>query len=741
MSELLIPCPKCTSALKLPNRSLLGKLGKCPQCQHKFVLKEPEEVELELAEDEPAIGAAPQWVPNEPAGSPAEENAFDFPGVSDEPAFPVVGDQPAGTSVAVDTQAKTQVTEAPSAPFIERGQSLDEVVKLLGKPAKKKIVSAKVKNPKDGQVVTRKRDYLLFQHAAGPYKVLFDRNQVVEVHSQPESASKSAQTASETTPIAPSASSYRPGQRKKKQRMMGIVTGALIALVIVGGVAWVNNQPAPVADLGPKKEPPKVDENYVQEKSNSELAFVASNEFLKKTLPPKGQPITLEMAPLGTSAIINLHPAELWGTNPQFQEFRAALGQKFGTWMESQIETLSGFKPTEVARMQIYLAQPGQNMDPIVATNVQLVEPRKRSAFLVDYGFKRVEGSDSNDFFTKDDRVYRLSPDANGDVPSFSVWPMRDMEEMKSVQTGGGSARPGLDELVPLTDQNRPLTIAFSRDDLLKFREELLPETIRPAAETVLEWLESGIEIDAVVWSMQLTDRNFVSQLQVRRGNNGSSLQTVTRTMEKHLRQLPEELLTMVQKMSPAQRGYRQIIGRLPAMMQMYALKTLTGKGDRYVQLTTVLDERAAPNLALAALLTWDESTRTDFTKKAGPKPSTNDPKLPTTIAERLRLPIEAEFTRRPLQEAIADVEEATKLTIEINGDALKFAGYTKNMPQSFNLGVVPSEHALAKMFSQYDKMCICIKDENKKLLEVTTFQFAEKDKLKPLKLEMPKEK
>ena len=118
MSELLIPCPKCSSALKLPNRSLLGKLGKCPQCQHKFVLKEPEEVELQLAEDEPAVGAAPQWVPNEPAGEPPSENAFDFPGVTDEPAFPMVGDQPTGPSVAVETKTETVTSRTPSAPLI-----------------------------------------------------------------------------------------------------------------------------------------------------------------------------------------------------------------------------------------------------------------------------------------------------------------------------------------------------------------------------------------------------------------------------------------------------------------------------------------------------------------------------------------------------------------------------------------------------------------------------------------------
>ncbi len=82
MSSLQIPCPQCGSELKLRDRSLLGRKGKCPKCGHAFILEEPEEVELELApvDPGPAVGTAAHWVPDQPAAP--------FP--SPAPAFPAL---------------------------------------------------------------------------------------------------------------------------------------------------------------------------------------------------------------------------------------------------------------------------------------------------------------------------------------------------------------------------------------------------------------------------------------------------------------------------------------------------------------------------------------------------------------------------------------------------------------------------------------------------------------------------
>ena len=81
MPDVLISCPKCGKGLKLRDRSKLGRPGRCPACQHKFILQEPEEVELELADAVPAVGTGARWVPD-------EESAQHVPDSSRSPSPP-----------------------------------------------------------------------------------------------------------------------------------------------------------------------------------------------------------------------------------------------------------------------------------------------------------------------------------------------------------------------------------------------------------------------------------------------------------------------------------------------------------------------------------------------------------------------------------------------------------------------------------------------------------------------------
>ncbi|MFP6766468.1 MAG: hypothetical protein VB858_22755, partial [Planctomycetaceae bacterium] len=179
--------------------------------------------------------------------------------------------------------------------------------------------------------------------------------------------------------------------------------------------------------------------------------------------------------------------------------------------------------------------------------------------------------------------------------------------------------------------------------------------------------------------------------------------------------------------------GRRRIIGRFPAMTQVFARSTISavgmtedGRPNRYAQLVTSIDERGAPNLALGALLTWDESTRTDFSKATGPKPQTSGPKLPDLVAERLKIQIEVEFNRTPLQEALSYIAEECQTTVEIDGDALKDKGYTKNMPQTFSMTDTGME-VIKEIVGNYDSMCLVVLEKQKRFL-ITTTSFARKN-------------
>ncbi|MCA9037886.1 MAG: hypothetical protein KDA91_22315, partial [Planctomycetaceae bacterium] len=97
MATVTIHCPKCSASLKLADRSMLGRKGKCPKCSHRFVLQEPEEVELTLAEppaparpaskaiNPPVLkGTSAKWVPDGPKADPGDppvipSNSFPTP--------------------------------------------------------------------------------------------------------------------------------------------------------------------------------------------------------------------------------------------------------------------------------------------------------------------------------------------------------------------------------------------------------------------------------------------------------------------------------------------------------------------------------------------------------------------------------------------------------------------------------------------------------------------------------------
>ena len=184
MSGILIPCPECGSGLRLKDRSKLGKLGRCPKCGNRFVLNEPEEVELELADASvPNTGTRAQWIPDsqEPSAQPARSRPSERSQPAGENAggFPIITDPKPGAGIQISTH-----------PTITVGMSLEEVVKLLGKPAKRKRMSelaaqAKKQGKKFEAPADASREYLVFQHAAGPYKLIFLDDKVVEIHSQP----------------------------------------------------------------------------------------------------------------------------------------------------------------------------------------------------------------------------------------------------------------------------------------------------------------------------------------------------------------------------------------------------------------------------------------------------------------------------------------------------------------------------------------------------------------------------
>ncbi len=125
---------------------------------------------------------------------------------------------------------------------------------------------------------------------------------------------------------------------------------------------------------------------------------------------------------------------------------------------------------------------------------------------------------------------------------------------------------------------------------------------------------------------------------------------------------------------------------------------------------------------------------------KSDEKPTTSETDKPKeepsdSVTNRLKTEVEADFNRIPLQDAFKLIADKCEVKISIDGDALKAAGFTKNMPQTLTLGKTTGLDAIAAILKRYESekvpMVLVVDDAQKKAL-ITTTEFAEKGKLTP---------
>ena len=102
---------------------------------------------------------------------------------------------------------------------------------------------------------------------------------------------------------------------------------------------------------------------------------------------------------------------------------------------------------------------------------------------------------------------------------------------------------------------------------------------------------------------------------------------------------------------------------------------------------------------------------------------------------------IDVDFQRIPLQDAFAFIGEEIKATIEIDGDALKAGGFTKNMPQTFKKQQITALEAIAMILQKYqtthkpEQSMVIVVDEDKKKIIVSTEGACKVKKLTPYKV------
>lgn len=519
-------------------------------------------------------------------------------------------------------------------------------------------------------------------------------------------------------------------KKNAKRRNTAIIAGILTAAAVGGAVYFAQDhlEAAKLAEEEAAK--PKVDEEHQAEKER----LRQNTEIAKASSPTTGGPIPMNCMPLGARIIISVRPAELWKAGSRGEEVRYCLGP-FGEWATARLTELCQFEPAQIEHALIGIIPGEVGEPPQVAAIARLVEAPKKSDLIKKFGGERNQDH-GYPMYVRDDLSFLIG----SDLKMIAVAPSGvAAEEMASSVQYANPQSDGIDALLPQTDSERHLTIIFEPQILMTHRDSIFPEKVRKLIDNSVRHFFNEDDIETVVWSMHFGEKKFHSEV-IARNKTVIMEHNLQNEIRESLKALPQKLLGMVEVMNPTVIGPRKVIGRFPAMAQVFAMSTIGGTGTRYAQLTTELPERAAPNLALGGLLAWDESTRTDFnTAVKQVKPEDTGPKLPDLIADRLKKVIEVEFVRMPFQDAVAYIADECKCDFYINGDALKLSGYTKNMPEDFVAtcsGLDALKHLVTRPINgQPNARCLVIQEDQKRFL-MTTKPVADEAGLKYIEFE-----
>lgn len=151
--------------------------------------------------------------------------------------------------------------------------------------------------------------------------------------------------------------------------------------------------------------------------------------------------------------------------------------------------------------------------------------------------------------------------------------------------------------------------------------------------------------------------------------------------------------------------------------------KPKDGLPDGHPSLDSLLDDKPE----------GEKSKTEEQTKTADPE---------GVVVAKLKTEIEVDWKKVPLQDAVRDLAQKCEVEIELDGEALKASGFTKNMEQNLALGKATGLGAIEAILKKYEKerpgrgMVLVIREDEKKAL-ITTAEFAKKNEQTPF--EFPK--
>ncbi len=507
---------------------------------------------------------------------------------------------------------------------------------------------------------------------------------------------------------------YRHSARRSKGRgRTRIVIGLVLTLCGLGGAAaylmtGVNEHPRQQVVSKPHAPPAPV-----------QAATVPSLPDSQETTTDN-DPIELLMVPSGARLIVNLRPAELWSDDARLAELRACLTEDVVSSITDFLRNVTHRDPQQIEEVLLAWILGARGTEPQLAAVVHLAHEERLSDLINEFGSEPLDEFAQPKIYLHEQQAVLIR-----DCRTLAFAPRELADDLSDwVDVPNHNTSDGILALLQQTDRNRLLTVICEPADVSRHVEMLFPQTVHDIARATTSWFAELVE--TMAWSVE-TGTEFRSEI-ILRGPSTQSASTLEELVTSRMQALPSQLTDAVRRMHPTRSGVRKLIGRFPAMLEVYRQATQSSLDLRVVRLVTALPPKAGPNLALTSVLTWAESTRLPLSAGSSAPDSTAVSES-LTIAQRLQLPVDAEFNRTPLQEAIDYIAGEINVSIVIDGDALKDAGYTKNMPQTFTLGTVTAQQALREIVEQYQedgKQMVLVIDEEVGRAILKTKKFAD---------------
>ncbi|MEW4489654.1 hypothetical protein AB1L42_16350 [Thalassoglobus sp. JC818] len=545
--------------------------------------------------------------------------------------------------------------------------------------------------------------------------------------SAPPETPKPASSPSLIVPTEDSAtSSLERLKRRRKKGRGGLIVTAVFLLAAVGVVGYLatiaQKKPAPIANSGAPQNSPGT-ESVSADEPYSRAMLENRPQIVEEFSPTSGEPIELYLMPSGVNFVVHFRPADLWSDSRDAQILRASLTENVTNWLETTLQELCHRSPSEIEEVVLGYIIGARGTTPDLCAVIHLKSPEKMSTLIDEF-----KGEYLYDITERPDLRIKVNETQGSlikDEQTIAILPAHLAGELEySIDTPNRDISEGMDHLLRETDRDKLFTVVGNVADLRRHTDVLFPPASQQIIQQSLDWL--GDDVEMVSW--EVNPSPYLHSELMLRVTNTSSPTKVKERLQQQFAALPERLWKDVcLKMAPSEMRFRQFIGRLPAMVEAVRQSTVTNTATRYLTMTTVLPQKAAPNLALATLFTLDEASRTDFTQTVDTQPQTDEPQK--SVRERLKNPVDAEFNRMPLEKAFTYLCEEIGVVLEVDGIALENAGFTRNMPQTFNLGIVPAERAMAEIVNTYQEpgrtMAISV-DESQNKIILTTKKFAD---------------